>query len=55
MTTPDRRPAPLPLAIPGKCHSRAPVRPVSAELRPRAPAPMFDTGNAAGPRHAGER
>ena len=53
MTTPDRRPAPLPLAIPWKCRSHTPVRRVSAEPRPRAPAPMFDTGGAAGPRHAG--
>ncbi len=52
MTTPDRRPAPLP--FPGQCRSHATARPVSAEPRPRAPAPMFDTGGAAGSGLAGE-
>ncbi len=54
MKTPDRRSAPSPLALPGKCRSHAPVRPDSAQ--PPAPAPdrMFDTGDAAGPRLAGE-
>ena len=54
MTTPDRRPAPSPLATPGKCRSHAPIRPVSTEPLPRALALTFDTGDAAGPGHAGE-